>query len=319
MASLPSDPREEGAIEWVDKQDIQSLQHNHMLRMKLLDYILCYICTLSTTIDGVNFAMGSTLSRSMFFNWLQPQQPTWKIKSLKESLANFRFVKHSIIIPDIISAHFHVIDVAINYISSNFISSVEFYDSTNTSVDMKNEKVRSFMESLVNVLNEFFLKPRKKCCELVPVLKLITSQPCPQHSNGVGCGLLLLLYQYTSLQVLLCSSENYFTLYSSWTRKTFSVEMHCSCFQHLNDQDEKKPAANLDCDESLLDVCPRMDVCIFSQGTLSADSSSLESDLEEVPESHAHHAVSPIQQSAQSTFKRMTQQNMQTTQLSNQT
>ena len=37
---------------------------------------------------------------------------------------------------------------------------------------------------------EFFLKPRKMFFELVPVLKLITSQPCPQQENGVECGLL---------------------------------------------------------------------------------------------------------------------------------
>ena len=98
-----------------------------------------------------------------FYIGLQPSQ---KIESLKESFADFQFAKHQIIIPVIISPHFYVIDVAIYYESANFIISVEYYDSMNTSVDRKNEKVRSFMESPVNVLNEFFLKPRKKCCDL---------------------------------------------------------------------------------------------------------------------------------------------------------
>ena len=45
------------------------------------------------------------------------------------------------------------------------------------------------MASLVNVLNEYFLKPRNKFCELAPVLKIIAPHPCPQQENGVDCGL----------------------------------------------------------------------------------------------------------------------------------
>ena len=120
MGCLPG-AREEGAIEGVDEQDIQSLQGNHMLMTKLLDYILYYMCTPSTTIDGVNFALGSILLRRMFCNWLQPKQPTQKIKSLKESSADLQFGKHQIIIPDIIAPNSHVIDESIDFKSVNVI------------------------------------------------------------------------------------------------------------------------------------------------------------------------------------------------------
>ena len=40
MASLPGDPSEAGAIEGVDKQELQALAENAMLRTKLLDYML---------------------------------------------------------------------------------------------------------------------------------------------------------------------------------------------------------------------------------------------------------------------------------------
>ena len=138
-----------------------------MLRTKLLTYILCYMCTPSTTIDGVNFALGSTLSWSMFCNWLQPKQSTQKIKSLHESFADFQFGKHQIIIPDIIPPHFHVIDVSIDFKSANVITPVEYYDLMNTSVNAKNKKVRTFMESMINVLNEFPMKHREWFCVLV--------------------------------------------------------------------------------------------------------------------------------------------------------
>ena len=84
------------------------------------------MCAPSTTINGVSFALGSTLSRSMVCNWLKPQQPTWKIKSLKESFGYFQFRKRQIIIPDIIAAHFHVINVAIDFKLADFIMSVEY-------------------------------------------------------------------------------------------------------------------------------------------------------------------------------------------------
>ena len=38
--------------------------------------------------------------------------------------------------------------------------------------------------------NKFVLQPRGWFCSVDQVLKLITSQPCPQQTNGVDCGLL---------------------------------------------------------------------------------------------------------------------------------
>ena len=43
----------------------------------------------------------------------------------------------------------------------------------------------TFMESLVNVFNEFLIQPSEWLCDLVKVLKLIKAQPCPQQTNGV--------------------------------------------------------------------------------------------------------------------------------------
>ena len=63
-----------------------------------------------------------------------------EIESLRGTFVDFQSGKHQLIIPDIISAHFHVINVAVDYESANFILSVEYYDSMNTSVETKNSK-----------------------------------------------------------------------------------------------------------------------------------------------------------------------------------
>ena len=65
MASVPGDPREDAAIELVNKEDLQALVENVMLQTKLLDYVLYYMCKPCTIINGINFAMGSTLTRRM--------------------------------------------------------------------------------------------------------------------------------------------------------------------------------------------------------------------------------------------------------------
>ena len=57
MASLPADPREDGAIEMVDKEDLEPFIQNSMLRTKLQDFILCYVGCPSTTIHSIIFAL----------------------------------------------------------------------------------------------------------------------------------------------------------------------------------------------------------------------------------------------------------------------
>ena len=49
----------------------------------------------------------------------------------KDSLSEFQFGWHHLIIPDILAAHFHVIDIAEDFQSSNAITAVGYYDSLN--------------------------------------------------------------------------------------------------------------------------------------------------------------------------------------------
>ena len=75
--------------------------------------------------DGVDSGLGSTLSRSMFSNWIQPKQPHRELKSLRESFTDSDS-ENTISSSQIsFTAHFHVIDIAVDYESANFIMSVE--------------------------------------------------------------------------------------------------------------------------------------------------------------------------------------------------
>ena len=130
------------------------------------------------------------------------------------------------------------------------------------------------------------------------MLNLITPWLCPQQEMELTVAFLQLLYQYTSLQVFqyericslnntLQSSKNYFLLYSAWIRQTFSIEMHCNCFQHLNCQKTRRNQ------EPIRIVMKHYWIC--TQVTAS--------DLELFPESHVYHTVSSMQQIVQSTFQ----------------
>ena len=51
---------------------------------------------------------------------------------LKEMLSGFEVGKDHMIIPDIIDAHFHVIDISIDDQSENFITAIEYYNFLNS-------------------------------------------------------------------------------------------------------------------------------------------------------------------------------------------
>ena len=92
------------------------------------------------------------------------------MKALTEMLSGFEVGKHHIIIPNIIDAHFHVIDISIDDQSENFMTVVEYYDSldntnqTDLKNKVKNKNVISVMGSIVNVFNKLVLQPKEHFC-----------------------------------------------------------------------------------------------------------------------------------------------------------
>ena len=132
---------------------------------------------------------------------------------------------------------------------------------------------------MVDVLNEFFLKPRKWFCDLAPVLKLIKPWLCPQQENRVNCALFTVA---VSVHILAgfpvwndAFTQQHIMQFQQLLPSLLGQEnkdiFHCDALQlfpefEFSDK-EKKPAANLDCDEALPDLHPPMD-----GGTLSQDS-----------------------------------------------
>ena len=84
------------------------------------------------------------------------------MKALTEMLSGFEVGKHHIIIPNIIDAHFHVIDISIDDQSENFMTVVEYYDSLDNTnqTDLKN-KVKNKNVISVNVFNKLVLQPKE--------------------------------------------------------------------------------------------------------------------------------------------------------------
>ena len=94
MATLSGDPQEDGGIKDIDEEDVVSLKKNAMLRTKLLDYVLYYVCLQSTMIHDVNHALESIPTPEMIGTWLDPHISDRKLKSYKSFFNNIKVGKH---------------------------------------------------------------------------------------------------------------------------------------------------------------------------------------------------------------------------------
>ena len=65
MAPLPGDPREDLVIK-LHPEDLKGLEHEDMLCMNLLDFILHLTCMHYSNANDINYCLGGTVTRQLF-------------------------------------------------------------------------------------------------------------------------------------------------------------------------------------------------------------------------------------------------------------
>ena len=79
---------------YIGEEDHQVLMKNAMLQTKLLDYILHIVCSPSIIVDGINYCLGSTLTKDMIPTLLRSKQSSKETNSIKGILSGFEDRKH---------------------------------------------------------------------------------------------------------------------------------------------------------------------------------------------------------------------------------